>query len=48
MRRVTFFTHDADYYKRTWCHAAYCLVYMPVPPHEAAAYIRRILRQAGV
>ena len=44
LRRPTFFTLDADYYKLHLRHAHYALVYLAVPEPEAAAYIRRVLR----
>jgi hypothetical protein len=43
-RRVTFFTLDADFYQPSLCHAKYCLVCLEVRKHEAALFIRRILR----
>jgi hypothetical protein len=44
LRRPTFFTLDADYYKLHLRHARYCLVYLAVPEPEAPDYIRRVLR----
>jgi len=26
IKRATFFTHDADFFKKRLCHSAYCLV----------------------
>ena len=43
-RRPTFFTLDADFYKRHLCHAHYCLVYLVVTQYEVAAFIRRFLQ----
>lgn len=43
-RRSTFFTLDADFYKRNLCHSRYCLVSMDVRKQEAAGYVRRVLR----
>ena len=43
-RHVTFFTLDADFYKRHLCHARYCLVSMAVRKNEAAEFVRRVLR----
>lgn len=43
-RRATFFTRDADFYRRDWCHGRYCLVYLNVDQEEAAASVRLLLR----
>jgi hypothetical protein len=43
-RRATFFTRDADFYRRHWQHARYCLVYLDVDEDEAAMYVRLLLR----
>jgi hypothetical protein len=42
--RPTFFTRDADFYRRELCHQRYCLVWLNVRAEEAAEYIRRFLR----
>jgi hypothetical protein len=42
--RPTLFTLDADFASPRLCHPAYCLVFLYVHGHEAAAYVRRILR----
>ena len=44
LHRPTFFTRDSDFYRRTWCHARYCLVVMDVKEIEAATHVRRLLR----
>lgn len=44
LKSVTFFTLDRDFYKRSLCHPGYCLVYLDIEDHEAAAFIRRFLR----
>jgi hypothetical protein len=44
LRRPTFFTLDWDYFKRTLCHAQYCLVHLDVKRDEAALFARRLLR----
>lgn len=44
LRRPTFFTRDADFYKRVHCHQKYCLVYLDVEEYEAAKYVRWTLR----
>jgi hypothetical protein len=40
----TFFTLDWDYFKRSLCHARYCLVFLDVKRDESAIFIRRLLR----
>src|SRR4051794_9631548 len=44
LRRPTFFTRDADFYKRTLAHARYSLVYLAIAPEETAIMVRRVLR----
>jgi hypothetical protein len=44
--RVTFFTRDEDFFKRHFCHAAYCIVWLDVKEDDAAVYVRRFLRHA--
>jgi hypothetical protein len=44
LRWVTFFTLDEDFFKRSLCHGAYCLVWLDVPSDDAAEYLRRFLR----
>lgn len=44
LRRPTFFTLDLGFYKRTLCHARYCLVCMAIVQQEAATFVRRFLR----
>ena len=41
--RPTFFTLDADFYDRHFCHEAYCLVHLDVEGEMAAEYVRRLL-----
>jgi hypothetical protein len=43
LHRPTFFTLDLDFYKRSLCHARYCLVCLDVGQHEAAILVRRLL-----
>ena len=43
-RRITFFTCDADFYKRPLCHARYSLVHLNMRQHEVAVFVRRFLR----
>ena len=44
LRHPTFFTLDWDYFKRSLCHARYCLVFLNVKRNESAFFIRRLLR----
>lgn len=44
-RQPTLFTVDRDFYRRELCHAQYSLVYLDVAQSEAAAFMRRLLRQ---
>ncbi len=44
LKNVTFFTHDQDFFKRRYCHLAYCLVWLDVVEDEMATYTRRFLR----
>jgi len=44
LRHPTFFTLDADFYKRDLCHERYSLVYLDVRQSEAAIFVRRVLR----
>jgi hypothetical protein len=44
LSRPTFFTRDDDFYERTLCHSAYCLVHLAVHEDETASFIRRFLR----
>jgi hypothetical protein len=41
--RPTFFSLDRDFYRPDWAHPGYCLVWLDVRVHEAAAFIRRFL-----
>jgi hypothetical protein len=45
-RQVTFFTRDADFYRRTFCHA-HCLVAIAAPADQRASYATRFLRHHG-
>ena len=42
--RPTFFTLDFDFSKRELCHRNYAIVCMEVRKHEAAVFVRRLLR----
>ena len=44
LRRATFFTRDADFYERRFCHRNYCLVWLDIRQRDVAAIIRRFLR----
>ncbi len=46
LRHPTFFTLDAGFYKREFCHGKYCLAYLSVKQIEVAAFVRRFLRQS--
>jgi hypothetical protein len=43
-RQVTFFTQDEDFFRRQFCHPAYCLLWLDVRADDAAYYVRRFLR----
>ncbi|MBL8190342.1 MAG: hypothetical protein JNK38_20160 [Acidobacteria bacterium] len=47
LKRPTFFTRDADFYKTDLCQMAYCLVFLDIPADEAAEYTRRLLRHSS-
>jgi hypothetical protein len=44
LRQATFCTLDADFYRRTWRHNGYCLVYLSVERNRVAKYVRQLLR----
>ena len=44
LHRPTFLTLDWDYFKRSLCHARYCLIFLNVKRDESATFIRRVLR----
>lgn len=44
LSRPTFFTRDDDFYHKTLCHPAYCLVHLAVSQYEVASFVRRFLR----
>ena len=43
----TFFTRDRGFYDIQLCHSRYCLVVLDVGKHEAASFIRRLLRHSA-
>jgi hypothetical protein len=43
LRRPTFITLDAGFYKREFCHARYGLAFMAVKQPEVATFVRRLL-----
>ena len=47
LRRLTFFSRDADFYRRSLCHARYCLVYLAVRKDEVAIFVRRFLHHSA-
>lgn len=44
LKRTTFFTRDRDFWDPRLCDFNYCIVWLDVPPMQAAHYIRRFLR----
>jgi hypothetical protein len=44
LRRPTFFTRDADFYRRGLRHERYCLVWLDVRPADVAEHVRKFLR----
>jgi hypothetical protein len=44
--RATFFTCDKDYYRADWKHRQYAIIYLAVPPKNAADMILRFLKHA--
>jgi hypothetical protein len=46
-RQITFFTRDADFYQRSLCHSAYCLVVIAAPAEQLASYATRLLQHRG-
>jgi hypothetical protein len=47
-RRVTFFTTDAGFYHRPYCHPRYCLAVVAAPAEQVAAYALRVLRHPAL
>ncbi len=48
LRKPTFFTLDFDFFESRLCHARHAIVCMNVGKHEAALYIRRLLKHPGL
>ena len=44
LRRLTFITRDAGFYRRDLCHLNYCVVVVSANQYEVAAFVRRFLR----
>lgn len=44
LRRVTFFTQDQDFFRRTRCHPKYCLVWLDLHKDVLAFRVRQFLR----
>jgi hypothetical protein len=47
LRRSTFITRDAGFFRKTLCHRSYCLAIMSTKQYEVAAFARRFLRHPG-
>ena len=45
--RVTFFSRDADFYRRRLRHPRCCIVQLDVPALQAADYVRKFLRHSA-
>jgi hypothetical protein len=48
LRGVTFFTRDLRFYGAKNCSENYCMVCLAVSQHEAAVFLRRILRHPAL
>lgn len=48
IRRLTFFTRDLRFYEAKSLSANYCLVCLAVGQHEAAVFVRKILRHPSL
>lgn len=48
LKKPTFFTLDDDFYKKEFCHAQYCLIYLDVAQYESAVFIRRTLKHPAL
>ncbi len=46
LKQPTLFTRDEHFFKRSLCHAGYCLLWLDFKPAEAAEYVRRVLRHS--
>ena len=46
-RQTTFFTRDADFYRPSRRHPAYCLVFIAASAEQLASYVTRLLRHRG-
>ena len=44
LRRPTFFSLDLGFYRRTHCHARYCIICLDVGDYNAATFVRRLLK----
>lgn len=47
IRQPTFFTLDADFYKKEFCHRKYGLVYLSVDQYDSALFILRLIRHSN-
>lgn len=41
---VLFLTRDTDFFKQSYCHLNYCIVYLDVEKTETAYFIRKFLK----
>lgn len=44
---VLFLTIDTDFFKQSYCHQNYCIVYLDVEKTETAYFIRKFLKHAN-
>ncbi len=45
LRRPTFFTLDAGFFRRDFRHSRYCIVHLAAGQYETARFVHRFLRQ---
>jgi ribosomal 30S subunit maturation factor RimM len=43
-RGILFVSRDSDFFKKEYCFAEYCIVYLDVDRNETAYYIRKFLK----
>src|SRR6185312_15913195 len=46
INRVLFLTRDSDFYKSSYCHSNYCIVYLEFEKFEVAYFIRKFLKNS--
>lgn len=44
---VLFLTRDSDFFKQSYCHLNYCIVYLDVEKTETAYFIRKFLKHSN-